>query len=207
MIRHVHNFLKGMVKAMKKGLSEIIILYDDNILCKFEQKKLLSACKSMLKSLKTDDNEINVTFLKFCDEIEIVTLNRPVEKLTFKNIGSKRNGARALIDCASEAIINTGARYAQQPEEEHPENIIFLMTVSGQENASKRYTCQQLSDMLIHQTDVYKWEFFMLTDDVNNYKNIELNPENIVLFDSDDIISLKISAEKLIGMVAERLRK
>ncbi|MDR1753286.1 MAG: hypothetical protein LBR74_00035 [Eubacterium sp.] len=192
---------------MKKILSEIVILYDNNILCDFETKKVLDACKCLLSSLKIEHKDITVTFLKYTDAIETITLNRPIDMISFKNLVPEKTGACALIDCAVEAITKIGDRYAAQPCEEHPEKVIFLLTVCGKENASKHHTYKELNDMIRHQTDAYKWSFFMITDDTANYENIDICPENTILFDSGDIDSLKIASEGLGHLMLRKINE
>ena len=51
-------------------------------------------------------------------------------------------------------------KYAR--EEDRPEHTIFVITTDGMENASHRYTSDQVKAMVQRQKEKYGWEFLFL---------------------------------------------
>lgn len=47
-------------------------------------------------------------------------------------------------------------------EEEKAENVLFVITTDGYENASKEYTYEKIKSMITHQKSKYGWEFIFL---------------------------------------------
>ena len=46
--------------------------------------------------------------------------------------------------------------------EDVPENTMFVITTDGQENASHRYTSEQVKKMIERQKEKYGWEFLFI---------------------------------------------
>jgi len=114
-----------------------------------------------------------------------------------KIISSVQTGYEiTLIDSAVNFADETGVRYCNTPAEEIPERIIFVMTLLGKDNASKSYTYDKLREIIEHQSYVYKWEFFMVTDEPSNAEAIGIGEQNLIsIIDGD----LKTATELLIG--------
>jgi uncharacterized protein YegL len=71
-------------------------------------------------------------------------------------------GGTALLDAMGTTIDSVGRKLAGLPEEERPSKVIFLIITDGHENASKRYSAEQIKTMVEHQKDVYSWEFVFM---------------------------------------------
>lgn len=71
-------------------------------------------------------------------------------------------GGTALLDAIGLTIDNLGKRLAETPESERPGKVVVAIMTDGEENSSKQFTWDQVSGMIKHQTDVYKWEFLFL---------------------------------------------
>jgi len=72
------------------------------------------------------------------------------------------DGSTALLDAIGRTIDETGARLAAMSEADRPGKVIIAILTDGEENSSGTFTWAQISDMIRHQQDVYKWEFLFL---------------------------------------------
>jgi uncharacterized protein YegL len=72
------------------------------------------------------------------------------------------DGSTALLDAIGRTIDETGARLAAMSEADRPGKVIIAILTDGEENSSRTFTWAQISDMIRHQQDVYKWEFLFL---------------------------------------------
>lgn len=79
------------------------------------------------------------------------------------------SGGTALFDALGFTINSVGARLAAMPEDERPENVIFLVITDGEENASHSFKKEQIKSMVQHQQDVYKWEFVFIGANVDAF--------------------------------------
>jgi hypothetical protein len=72
------------------------------------------------------------------------------------------SGCTALNDAVCTAIDTMGKKFADMPEKERPENVICVIITDGFENASVKFSSKDVKDRILHQQDVYKWNFVFL---------------------------------------------
>ena len=70
-------------------------------------------------------------------------------------------GCTALIDAIGGAIHHIGNVHKYAREEDVPERTIFVITTDGMENASHRYTSDEVKAMVKRQKE-NGWEFLFL---------------------------------------------
>jgi len=68
----------------------------------------------------------------------------------------------ALLDAIGQTIDELGVRLAAMPEPERPGTVIVAIFTDGLENASTRFTSEEISQRIKHQTEKYGWKFFFL---------------------------------------------
>ncbi|MEI6344201.1 MAG: hypothetical protein WCP41_02410 [Verrucomicrobiota bacterium] len=72
------------------------------------------------------------------------------------------SGGTALLDAIGTTVDELGKRLAETPEADRPEKVVVAIMTDGEENSSRTYTWDQISEKIKHQTDVYKWEFLFM---------------------------------------------
>ena len=71
-------------------------------------------------------------------------------------------GCTALIDALGGAIHHIGNIHKYARPEDVPANTMFIITTDGMENASHRYTSDQVKSMIERQKKRYGWEFLFI---------------------------------------------
>ena len=71
-------------------------------------------------------------------------------------------GCTALIDAIGGAIHHIGNIHKYARPEDLPEHTMFVITTDGQENASHKYTSEQVKKMIERQKEKYGWEFLFI---------------------------------------------
>jgi len=103
---------------------------------------------------------VKLTLIVFSDESKIVWryINaKACPKLTTKEYNPC--GSTALTDAVGIAIENMQRHVAQIPLNERPGKVSFFITTDGEENSSRRFSRQQVKEMITRQTEEEKWEF------------------------------------------------
>lgn len=115
------------------------------------------------KESEADKKEIFVTTVLFDDQYELLYNHCPIDEVSRM---TKREyyarGCTALLDAVGKTINSVGKRLADTPEDERPQNILFVITTDGYENASLEYTKSRVKEMIEHQQNVYNWKFLFL---------------------------------------------
>lgn len=78
-------------------------------------------------------------------------------------------GNTALLDAVGGEIKRLGAALSALPDVQRPGKVLVLIITDGQENASREFTQKQISEMIKHQEDVYKWNFLYLGANVDAF--------------------------------------
>jgi len=191
---------------MKDNLTEIVALYSDNIPVEgfFGTVKVING---ELEKLKNSGKDLRFTVASFgkYDGYKKMCENLPAEKLEPEKILAlnAESFKIALLDSATALIDDTGARYAKTPEEEIPSRIVFVIFVFGKDNASKKHTYEDLKWVIAHQSGIYKWEFFIVTDTPSIAEKLEIPDENVVIASTDTDDFLPEAVEKLIRLIVK----
>jgi len=94
-------------------------------------------------------------------------------------------GGTAMLDAIGEIINRVQDRHDELGKEK-PDNVLFVITTDGEENASRKFTKAQIEKMIKHQTNGHGWEFMFLganMDAVKEAQNIGINTARAVSYD------------------------
>jgi uncharacterized protein YegL len=94
-------------------------------------------------------------------------------------------GGTAMLDAIGEIINRVQDRHDELGAEK-PDNVLFVITTDGEENASRKFTKVQIEKMIKHQTNGHGWEFMFLganMDAVKEAQNIGNSGTRAVSYD------------------------
>ncbi len=99
-------------------------------------------------------------------------------------------GCTALLDAVGGAIHHIGNVHKYAREEDRPGKTIFVITTDGMENASHRYSYEQVQKMIKHEREKYGWEFIFIGANIDAAAEAErfgIRRERAVNYMHDDI--------------------
>ena len=99
----------------------------------------------------------NITELIFI--LDRVSLQK-IAKMTEKDYTVR--GCTALIDAIGGAIKHIRNIHKYARPEDVPVHTMFIITTDGQENASHRFSSDEVKEMIEHQKSKYGWEFLFI---------------------------------------------
>ena len=68
-------------------------------------------------------------------------------------------GGTPLYDAVGKAIDELGVELNSLSENERPGKVVFCIITDGYENASKKFSSEQIKEKVEHQTNKYNWQF------------------------------------------------
>lgn len=147
---------------MKKGLIELVFILDRSGSMGGLESDTIGGFNGMLEKQKREEGEANVTTVLFDDQIEIVHDRFPinvVKPLTDDDYFVR--GSTALLDAVGSTVKTVENIQKRLPEEMRAENIFFVITTDGLENASQEYSASMVKKMI--ETNQEKgWQFLFL---------------------------------------------
>ena len=174
---------------MKKNLTEMVFILDKSGSMAGLEADTIGGFNGMIERQKKAEGEALVSTVLFSDGSTVIHDRvdlRKIEPMTDRQyfVG----GCTALIDAIGGAIHHIGNVHKYAREEDRPEHTIFIITTDGMENASRRYTSDQVKAMVRRQKEKYGWEFLFLganIDAVETAARYGIREDRAVTFRND----------------------
>lgn len=152
-----------MKNTNKNNITELVFILDRSGSMAGLESDTIGGFNSMIEKQKKQDGECYVSTVLFDDESEVLHDRVKLDdilRMTDKDYTVR--GCTALIDAIGGAIHHIGNVHKYARPEDVPENTMFVITTDGQENASHRYTSEQVKKMIKRQKEKYGWEFLFV---------------------------------------------
>jgi uncharacterized protein YegL len=174
---------------MKKDLCELIVVIDESGSMGSVVNDTIGGFNTFLDTHQKLPGEARLTLVKFDTRYEIVYNGLDVKtvKAMDKNLYSP-SGMTALLDAVGKTIDEVGDRLSKTPEEERPEQVVFMIITDGEENSSREYSLEQIKQKTEQQQKDYNWQFVFMGADQDAWNNAgKMGVHNSVNFMQSDM--------------------
>ena len=174
---------------MKKNLTELVFILDRSGSMQGLEVDTIGGFNAMLEKQKKEPGEAFVSTILFNDHTQVLhdrVKIEAIEPITHREYYVR--GCTALLDAIGGAIHHIGNIHKYARSEDVPEHTLFVITTDGMENASRRYTSQQVKTMIQRQKEKYGWEFLFLganIDAVETAGSLGIAPDRAVNYHCD----------------------
>ena len=158
-------------EKVKNGITELVFILDRSGSMGGLEADTIGGFNAMLKKQREQAGKCYVSTVLFDHETEVLHDRLPleeVEDLTDRDYTVR--GCTALIDALGGAIKHIGNVHKYARPEDVPENTMFVITTDGMENASKKYTADEVRKMVSRQKESYGWEFLFIGANIDAVK-------------------------------------
>ena len=155
---------------MHKDLTELVFIMDMSGSMQNLTEDTIGGFNSILENQKELPGEAYVTTVLFNNTASFFHDRVPIKdvpKLTQNEYIPK--GATALLDSLGGAIEHIQTIHKYSREEDIPEKTLFVVTTDGLENASRKYTAQEVK-LLVAKAREEGWEFLFLGADIDSFE-------------------------------------
>lgn len=172
-----------------KAYTDITLLVDRSGSMQVIQESMESAYKEFIKGHQ-EVKSTRVTLIQFdsVDKQEIVYQDVPVKYVDPLRIHPRGN--TPLIDAMCEAIDGVGKRLANKPENERPDQVLFVVITDGEENSSTKYKRADVQARVTKQNEAYKWQFIYLganQDAIREAQSFGINHNHAITYNHNSI--------------------
>lgn len=155
--------MKWRISRMKKNVTEVVFILDKSGSMAGLEKDTIGGYNSMLNKQKKAEGEAFVTTVLFNHQYELLhdRINvRGISSITERDY--EVAGTTALLDAIGFSIQKIVNVQKHTSAEERADQVLFVITTDGMENASREFTPEKIKKMITHQKEKYGWEFMFL---------------------------------------------
>jgi uncharacterized protein YegL len=148
---------------MKKGLTELIFILDRSGSMSGLEQDTIGGYNSLLSKQKNEPGDANITTVLFDDKYELLHDRidlKKIEPITDSEYFVR--GTTALLDAIGRTIDKIKNTQKQLSEKARAQNVMFVITTDGMENASKEYRFDKIKVMIEEQKEKHGWEFLFI---------------------------------------------
>lgn len=148
---------------MKKGLTELVFIIDRSGSMGGLEGDTIGGFNTMLKEQQAVEGEAFVTTVLFDDQYELLH-----DRIDIKAISPLNEhdytvwGSTALLDSVGKTIHKIRRVQKSTAEDYWAEKVLFVIITDGAENASRKYTAEQIKALIQHQREKHGWEFIFI---------------------------------------------
>jgi len=173
---------------MKKGLTELVFILDRSGSMSGLEQDTIGGYNSLLEKQKNEPGEATITTVLFDDHYELLH-----DRINLKGIkpitGSEYfvRGTTALLDAIGRTIDKIKNAQNNTAAEERAENVMFVITTDGMENASREYRFDKIKSM-IEERKKCGWQFLFIganIDAIETAGKFGISPDHAVNYSHD----------------------
>ncbi len=174
---------------MKNNTTELVFILDRSGSMAGLEADTIGGFNAMIEKQKKEEGECYVSTVLFDNESEV--LHDRVKLSEIKPMTDREytvRGCTALIDALGGAIHHIGNIHKYARKEDVPEHTMFIITTDGMENASNRYSSEQVKRMIERQKTKYGWEFLFIganIDAVGTARRYGIDEDRAVNYNAD----------------------
>ena len=174
---------------MKNNVTEIVFILDRSGSMSGLEKDTIGGFNAMIEKQKKLDGKCYVSTVLFDNVSEVIhdrVKLEDIRPMTEDNYYVR--GCTALLDAIGGAIKHIGNIHKYARPEDVPMHTMFVITTDGMENASRRFTSDEVRNMIERQKEKYGWEFIFVAaniDAVETAKSFGISEDRAVNYHAD----------------------
>ena len=145
------------------NLTELVFILDRSGSMSGLESDTIGGFNAMLERQKAQPGDCWVSTVLFDNESVVLHDRLPLQKvpqMTARDYAV--GGCTALIDAIGGAIHHIGNIHKYARKEDVPTHTLFVIMTDGLENASRRYSSDEVKRLIERQKETYGWEFLFI---------------------------------------------
>ena len=153
---------------MKNNITELVFILDRSGSMAGLEADTIGGFNAMIDKQRGQEGTCYVSTVLFGNDSRVIHDRLPLERVApMTRRDYQVGGCTALMDAIGGAIHHIGNIHKYARPEDVPEHTVFVITTDGMENASCRYSSDQVKAMIRHQQEKYGWEFLFLAANID----------------------------------------
>ena len=176
-------------ESRNNNLTELVFILDRSGSMSGMESDTVGGFNSMLKKQQAAEGEAFVTTVLFNSELQTLHDRVPVGQVRpLTNADYSVGGCTALMDAIGVTIEHIAMIHKYARPEDVPARTLFVITTDGLENASRRFSSDEVKRKIKKETEKYGWEFIFVAaniDAVETAKTFGIREDRAVNYKQD----------------------
>ena len=152
---------------MNNNLTELVFILDKSGSMHGMEKDTIGGFNSMIEKQKAVEGNVFISTILFSNFSEVIHDRKSLEDIPpLTKQDYQTGGCTALLDAIGDAIKHVSNIHKYARDEDVPDHTLFVITTDGMENASTKYTSNQIKEMIKKQ-EKSGWEFLFLAANID----------------------------------------
>ena len=153
---------------MKNNLTEVVAILDMSGSMSSLKEDTIGSYNTMLKEQQEKDRRMLVTTYVFNNDYHMVHDRVPISEVSMMTDKDYRpSGCTALLDTMGDAIRHIEQIHHYARAEDVPEHTVFFIITDGLENASRKYSSDDIKKLVGQKREASGWEFIYLASNID----------------------------------------
>ena len=162
------------MKKINNNVTELVFIIDRSGSMSGLEKDTIGGFNAMIEKQKNQDGECYVSTVLFDNVSEVLHDRVKLSEIALMTDNDYTvRGCTALLDAIGGAIHHIGNIHKYARPEDVPIHTMFVITTDGMENASRRYSSEQVKEMIKRQEEKYGWEFLFVAANIDAVETAE----------------------------------
>ncbi len=172
----------------KNNITELVFILDRSGSMAGLESDTIGGFNSLINKQKKEEGECLVTTVLFDHEIETLHDRIPLSEISeMSEKDYSVRGCTALIDAIGTTVKHISEIHRYVRKEDIPAHTMFVITTDGLENASKKYSSDEVKKMIEAKKEM-GWEFLFIganIDSVETAKHFGIDADRAVNYHAD----------------------
>ena len=147
----------------KNNITELVFILDRSGSMHGLESDTIGGFNSLINKQKTAEGKCYVSTVLFDNECKVLHDRVELENVKpMTHNDYQVGGCTALIDAIGGAIKHIGNIHKYARPEDVPAKTMFVITTDGMENASHKFSSDEVKKMIKRQKEKYGWEFLFI---------------------------------------------
>lgn len=153
---------------MQNNITELVFILDESGSMAGLTADTIGGFNAMIEKQKKLDGKVYVSTYLFSNDFKLVHDRVDISEIRpMTDDDYVPHGCTALMDTLGSAIRHIAGIHRYARPEDVPEHTIFVITTDGMENASRRYSAEEIRRKISHEQEKYGWEFLFLAANID----------------------------------------
>lgn len=161
----------------------------------------ITGFNDFLREQQSVEGLARVSLVLFDDQYEVPIDSLPVSEVCAINTQIYQpRGTTALLDAIGKTIKRLRKRIKDLPKKQRPDQVIFAIFTDGLENASRKYTWQDIAEKIAKRQKKDGWEFLFLAagqDAIATAAQMNIQAQNAATVREDNMFSPRDSGRAM----------